>query len=563
MQNNSKKILSACTVASLLITSSVASVNVKAAAVTTPESTRLWGADRYETAVKVSQSAWTNSDYAVIASGEGFADALCATPLAKLNNAPILLTSKNSLDSKTLEELKRLKVKHVYIIGGQGVVSTAIENKIKSEMNLNTERIWGQNRYETSVKIAEKLGAQSKVFLASGEGYADALSAAPVAAIEGVPILLTESKTLSKETANYIKANTNITKTFVIGGYASVSDSTMSVVPGAQRFSGADRYETNAAVINGFSSDFDFKNVYMALGDGPNGNEFADAITGSAVAAKNKNPLIITSREYNATTEKLVKSKLLASSTVAVLGGEANLSNKLVEKIKETMSSKPAEGTTTGGGGGGYVSDAIETKINKIVALLNLSDSVKSNAKIGTMYNKSMDITINSPSETLSSNYSTFVNNPNLDSNIIRLEAILADHTITIGNESLLDYLKNPSHGYIYEKYTDHNGNILKGVVEDKLKSKDFAGIIGGVSTSVGSKVIPNIQIDTYTVAKITTADNVDIYNASNNNNTVNAIINNLLGTSGLNSKKYGDFKGSYKIYFKGMESAPYIINVK
>lgn len=365
MQTKTKKALSASTIASLLITSSVVSVNVKAATVTPPESPRLWGADRYETAVKVSQTGWTSgSDYAILASGEGYADALCAAPLAKANNAPILLTQKGELNSNTLKELKRLNVKHVFIVGGQGVVSQEVENKIKTEVTSDIQRLWGQNRYETSVKVAQKLGTPSKIVLASGEGYADALSAAPVAAIEGMPILLTESKTLSKATSDYIKSNTGITKTYVIGGYASVSDTAMNAAPSAQRISGADRYETNVAVINSFASDFDFKNVYVALGNGPVGNEFADALTASAIAAKNKNPLVIVGKELSSATQTLLKSKLLTTSTITVLGGTANVSDSLVSQIRALpTATAPSGGSSSGGSGGGIVSNG--TYLNK------------------------------------------------------------------------------------------------------------------------------------------------------------------------------------------------------
>ncbi|KZL90206.1 cell wall-binding repeat-containing protein [Clostridium magnum] len=123
---------------------------------------RLWGSDRYETATKVAQTGWTStSDYAVIASGEGYADALCAAPLAKANNAPILLTQNGDLNANALSELKRLNVKHAFIVGGTGVVSQNVEDKIKAQVG-DVQRLAGQNRYETSVKVAEKLGTNQK-----------------------------------------------------------------------------------------------------------------------------------------------------------------------------------------------------------------------------------------------------------------------------------------------------------------------------------------------------------------------------------------------------------------
>lgn len=58
MKKNTKNVLSACTVASVLITSSVAAVTVKAAGVTPPENT-----NGYETAVKASQAGGTSKSY--------------------------------------------------------------------------------------------------------------------------------------------------------------------------------------------------------------------------------------------------------------------------------------------------------------------------------------------------------------------------------------------------------------------------------------------------------------------------------------------------------------------
>lgn len=205
MNKKDKTVLAMSSLASLLLASSFSAGNVKAAS-DVPQNPRLWGQDRYETAAKVAQKGWTSSDYAIVASGEGYADALCAAPLAKAKNAPILLTQNNTLNQNALSELKRLNVKHVYIIGGEGVVSSAVEAQIK-EIASDVTRLGGQDRYATSVSVAKALGStQSKVVLASGEGYADALSAAPVAAIEGIPVLLTESNKLTSLTSNYIKS---------------------------------------------------------------------------------------------------------------------------------------------------------------------------------------------------------------------------------------------------------------------------------------------------------------------------------------------------------------------
>lgn len=486
MQTKTKRALSASTIASLLITSSVVSVNVKAATGTTSESPRLWGADRYETAAKVAQTGWTSSsDYAVIASGEGYADALCAAPLAKANNAPILLTQDGDLNANTLSELKRLNVKHVFIVGGQGVVSQKVEDKIKSQV-ADVERLAGQNRYETSVKVAQKLGTTSKVVLASGEGYADALSAAPVAAIEGMPILLTQSNTLSTATAEYIKANTGITKTYVIGGYASVNDSTMNSAPGAQRISGADRYATNVAVINNFASDFDFKKAYFALGNGPTGNEFADALTGSALAAKDKAPLIIVGKELSDSTKELIKTKLTKDTSITVLGGTANIADSLVSDAIALKGST----TTNNGGSSGGGSSSSTTYLN---ATNNLLGTISGPAYITTAGVKlsngtvNGDLYVNADSTTLSAITvtGTLYVNPGTSGSTTLDSVTAANVVVQSGDTNSIHFKGKTKVTKLTISAVNNNGKNIRIVVEGTNEGTPTIA-----STEVGSQVI-------------------------------------------------------------------------
>ena len=60
----------------------------KVSAAAYSKSERIYGKNRYETAVKISQKGWERgANCVILASGEGYADALCAAPLAKINDA--------------------------------------------------------------------------------------------------------------------------------------------------------------------------------------------------------------------------------------------------------------------------------------------------------------------------------------------------------------------------------------------------------------------------------------------------------------------------------------------
>jgi subtilisin family serine protease/putative cell wall-binding protein len=99
-----------------------------------PTVTRVAGADRYATAVRLSAVSFgANSVSRVyIASGTSFADGLAAGPVAGLRGAPLLLVSTRSLPSVVANELKRLDPTQVIIVGGSGVVSDTVRNQIRS-----------------------------------------------------------------------------------------------------------------------------------------------------------------------------------------------------------------------------------------------------------------------------------------------------------------------------------------------------------------------------------------------------------------------------------------------
>ena len=310
---------------------------------------RIAGADRYQTAVSVSQKGWKSSDYAVLARGDNFADALCAGPLAHKYGGPILLTQSNQLNNSTLAELKRLGVKHLFIAGGTGAVSQNVENALKAAGIQTVERINGADRYETSVKIAEKVdlagmgsGASGsiysgKVVLATGSDFPDALSVSGIAAKLGMPILLTGKNNLPSNVSDYFNNNT-VTQTYVVGGTGVISNDVADSVPGAFRLGGSDRYATNVAVLQHFAGELNFDNIYVAIG-----TNFADALTGAVLAAKSSAPLILTGQTLPAGTSAFLHNQLKLSTKVLGLGGKAVVPSAVLNGLVTAKEQTPVE----------------------------------------------------------------------------------------------------------------------------------------------------------------------------------------------------------------------------
>jgi putative cell wall-binding protein len=290
-----------------------------------PVTVRLGGSNRYETSIVVSQAGWATSENVVLARGDEYADALTAAPYAKQLNAPILLTATKALDAGVKAELKRLKAKKVYVIGGTGAISSAVVNAV-TEMGIKVERVSGNDRYATALAIANKMTNKSQVFLATGTNFADALSISSYAAATGSPILLTSKNTMTADVTRFIKDNNS--KVYAIGGTGVIADSLPKSIAGAERIAGADRYATNLAILKKFAAGFDLSNIYLATGA-----NYPDAICSSALAGSENAPIILVNSNDTAAQNAYVKSIMSKVKDVKVIGGESVLSVATVQKV--------------------------------------------------------------------------------------------------------------------------------------------------------------------------------------------------------------------------------------
>ncbi|HBH1306264.1 cell wall-binding repeat-containing protein [Clostridioides difficile] len=291
----------------------------------------LTGSGRWETAIKISQAGWKKSEKAVLVNDNSIADALSATPFAKAKDAPILLTQSNKLDSRTKAELKRLGVKNVYLIGGSIALSSEIEKQLNAE-NINFERISGNSRYDTSLKLAEKLNKEksiSKIVVVNGEkGLADAVSVGAIAAQENMPIILSDSDNGTEVADNFIDSK-DIEKSYVIGGTYSISNSVERSLPNATRIAGSSRSETNAKIIEEFYKDTDIKNIYVTKDGTRNKNDLIDSLAVGVLAAKNSSPIVLAGNKLDTVQKDVLNTKII--DKVTQIGGLGN--ENVVEDI--------------------------------------------------------------------------------------------------------------------------------------------------------------------------------------------------------------------------------------
>ncbi|MGH4139586.1 cell wall-binding repeat-containing protein [Clostridium sp.] len=305
-------------------------ISVKVEAAT--KLTRLSGLNRYATSAAVATDGWQQSDYVILTSGANFPDALSAAPLAKKYNAPIMLTQKDVIPTETINALQVLKVKNILIVGGTGVISTTVEDKIKS-MGIKTTRFSGADRYGTAIKVAEQLDNVSEIFIVTGEDFPDALSVSPIAVKRNMPIILIGHNTIPEVVKSYISSH-NIAKTYVIGAGSSLDQGTLSTLSNVEKISGVDKYEKNLAIIDRFKSDLDFNTIYMTSGE-----NFPDGLTGSILAGKNSNAMFLVGNDSSSEKNYFSKNSIELNN-IKVLGGtgvvtEATINN-LIDSTTNT-----------------------------------------------------------------------------------------------------------------------------------------------------------------------------------------------------------------------------------
>jgi putative cell wall-binding protein len=197
---------------------------------TTGTVTRIGGANRFDTAAKVSASvAKRGVAVAYVASGGSFADALAGAALAGSQKAPVLLTSARSLPAATVTELKRLKPARIVVLGGEGVVSATVATQLKALTAGSVTRLAGKDRYATAAAVAAAFGSARSAYVASGQSFPDALAGAALAAKQGAPVLLVTSGSVPSATRNALHGM-NPTRIVALGGTGPLSDTVASVL---------------------------------------------------------------------------------------------------------------------------------------------------------------------------------------------------------------------------------------------------------------------------------------------------------------------------------------------
>ncbi len=203
---------------------------------------RVKGSERTATAAEVAAvvRARTGTTTAMVARAvpddvAPWADALAGGAYGAKAGIPVLLTYPDRLTEPTRKAISAFK--RTYVLGGTAAVSDAVVAQLPSP-----QRIRGGDRVGTSVRIAELWGstggtARDRVLLGAGyqpSSWTLALAAAPLAARQGSPLILTATDTLSPAAREHLQrmrySSVPNASGMVLGGSGHVSDAVVSEV---------------------------------------------------------------------------------------------------------------------------------------------------------------------------------------------------------------------------------------------------------------------------------------------------------------------------------------------
>ena len=183
------------------------------------DTTRLRGADRYETAMLIAtEVSQLEAEAVFVASGESFADALAAGALAAGLGHPILLTPPSG-DGRVATWVEELGARRAWVVGGEAAVAESAIAHLPE-----VERIAGPNRAATAAALADFAVAQGygrDPFIASGHSFPDGLAGGVLAARLERPVLLTGRDRLSTETHAWLGRH-GASRVTVLGGMAAI-----------------------------------------------------------------------------------------------------------------------------------------------------------------------------------------------------------------------------------------------------------------------------------------------------------------------------------------------------
>ncbi|OUP39652.1 cell wall-binding repeat-containing protein [Olsenella sp. An188] len=257
------------------------------------------GASRYETNKAQVLSAFSGCSWAIVASGVGYADSICAAGLAGALECPIILTEADKLSQTAIDCIKSIGASNILLLGSTDVASQQVEDSLRSLVGGTVERLWGADRYATQMAVYEygvshQLWSGDLAVVSNATGFADALAISPISYKYKAPVFYVDG-TNRLPSAQEAAVRACGKKRFLITGdekvmSPSVESLLKSLGGSVKRLAGANRYKTSLAIAQYAVSDLgmSWNGAAITSGSAP-----YDALGGGPVQGKENSVIVL------------------------------------------------------------------------------------------------------------------------------------------------------------------------------------------------------------------------------------------------------------------------------
>ncbi|MGX5681428.1 cell wall-binding repeat-containing protein [Schumannella luteola] len=246
-----------------------------------------------------------------------------------------------------------------------------------------TIRLAGSDRYATAVKISQRyVAGVSKVYIATGTNYPDALSAASVAAAEGVPLLLVLPTSIPAVVWTEL-TRLSPDQIVVAGGPTTVADSVvaqLSSIAPVTRFGGVDRFETSRMLAA--QASLSGTTTYIATG-----LNFPDALSSAAAAGSQGGAVVLVNGSAAGVDSSTLSTlSALGTDNIRIAGSSASVSIGVASSLESHYPVERYSGMDRFETGALLNADAFTAPSTVFLALgTNFPDALAGGALAGTL----------------------------------------------------------------------------------------------------------------------------------------------------------------------------------
>ncbi|GAE35805.1 cell wall-binding repeat-containing protein [Halalkalibacter akibai] len=189
--------------------------------------TRISGSNRFDTSVQMANQIKHPTEIILTTGNDLSSDPLSIAPYAGMKQIPILLSGPERLPQSVVNYIRTNNIKKVTVIGGVNAINETALTELKGLGVTTVERVHGQDRYQTSIAIANRFSSSftsNNIFFASGVSFVDALPGSPLAAMSEAPIVLTGPTSLPKPVKDWLQQNSK-SDLYFLGGTNAINQS--------------------------------------------------------------------------------------------------------------------------------------------------------------------------------------------------------------------------------------------------------------------------------------------------------------------------------------------------